>query len=56
MTPSTNASNKYEMRRDDLNKLVVLSTDDSHTMLPSAKARDKFGVEKDSGEMSCCCE
>ncbi len=25
MTPSTNASNKYEMRRDDLNKLVVLS-------------------------------
>ncbi len=25
MTPSTNASNKYEMRRDDLNKLAVLS-------------------------------
>ncbi len=25
MTPITNASNKYEMRRDDLNKLVALS-------------------------------
>jgi hypothetical protein len=25
MMPSTNASNKYKMRRDNLNKLIVLS-------------------------------
>jgi hypothetical protein len=36
--------------------IQLLATDNTHTMLPSMKVMDKFGVEEEFDKMSCCCE